>query len=51
MFADLHVKYPYYCPIIMKLKFSRQIFEKASNVKIHKNSSSDSRVPCERTDV
>ena len=35
----------------MKLKFSRQIFEKYSNIKFHKNPSSVSGdVPCGRTD-
>jgi len=36
----------------MKLEFSRQIFEKSSNIKLHKNLFSGSRVvPCERTDI
>jgi len=35
----------------MKLEFSRQIFEKSSNIKFHENLSSGSRVvPCGRTD-
>jgi hypothetical protein len=35
----------------MKPEFSRQIFEKVSNNKYHKNPSSDSRVvPCGQTD-
>ena len=34
----------------MKLEFSRQIFEKSSNIKFHENPSSGSRVvPCGRT--
>jgi len=34
----------------MKFKFSRHIFEKYSNTKFHKNSSSESRdVPCGQT--
>jgi len=42
----------YSCPIIMKLEFSRQIFEKHSNFKFHKNPSIGSRVvPCGRTDM
>ena len=42
----------YFCRILMKLQFSRQICEKYSNVKFHENSSSRSRVvPCERTDM
>ena len=31
-------------PILMKIEFSRQIFEKSSNVKFHENPSSESRV-------
>jgi hypothetical protein len=38
----------------MKLKFSRQILEKHSNIKFHKYSTSGNQVPCgqadERTD-
>ena len=35
----------------MKLKLSRQIFEKSSNIKFHANPSSGSRfVPCGQTD-
>jgi len=41
----------YSCQILMKLEFSRQIFKKYSNVKLHENASSGSRVvPCGRTD-
>jgi len=37
--------------ILMKLEFSRQLFEKNSNIKIHENPSSGSRVvPCGQTD-
>jgi len=33
--------------VLMKLEFSRQIFEKCSNIKFHENPSSGSRaVPC-----
>jgi len=36
----------------MKLEFSRQIFEKSTNIKFHENPSSGSRVvPCGRTDM
>ena len=36
---------PYSCPILMKLDFfSRNIFEKYSNIKFHENPSSGSRV-------
>ena len=38
-------------PILMKLEFSRHIFEKYSNIKFHENSLSGSQdVPCGRTD-
>jgi hypothetical protein len=41
----------YSCPILMKLEFSQQIFEKYSNIKLHDNPSSGSRVvPYEQTD-
>ena len=41
----------YSCEILMKLEFSRQIFEKYSNIKFHENPSRGSRVvPCRRTD-
>ena len=41
----------YSCDILMKLEFSRQIFEKYSNTKFREYSSSGSRVvPCGRTD-
>ena len=40
-----------FCWILVKLELSRQIFEKVSNVKLHKNPSSGSRVvSCGRTD-
>jgi hypothetical protein len=32
----------YACPILMKLEFSRQIFEKPSNIKFHEDPSSGS---------
>jgi hypothetical protein len=52
MYIDLHVKCFYSCPILKKLQFSQQIFEKSSNIKFHENPSSGSRVvPCERTDM
>jgi len=41
----------YSCQIFTQLEFSRQIFEKQSNIELHENSSSGSRgVPCGRTD-
>jgi hypothetical protein len=37
----------YSCPILMKVEFSQQIFEKYSNIKFHENPSSENRVvPC-----
>jgi hypothetical protein len=49
-FFGLHVKYPLFCPIVMRLTFSRHIFEKSSNIAFHENPSSGSRVyPCGRT--
>jgi hypothetical protein len=42
----------YSCPILMKLEFSRRIFEKSTNTKFHENPSSGSRVvPCGRKDM
>jgi hypothetical protein len=41
----------YYFGILMKLEFSRQIFEKSSDIKFHQNPSSGRRVvPCEQID-
>jgi hypothetical protein len=41
-----------FCPILMKLEFSWQIFEKSTNIKFHGSPSSGSRVvPWERTDM
>jgi len=41
----------YSCQSVMKLAFSREIFEKYSNIEFHKNPSSWSRVVrCGRTD-
>jgi len=34
----------YFCPILMKLELSEQIFEKSSNINFHENPSSGSRV-------
>ena len=44
MYIGLHVKYRYYCQILMKPEFARQIFEKYSNIKFHENPSIVSRV-------
>ena len=41
----------YFRPILMKLEFSRQFFEKHTNIKFHENTSTGSRVvPCGETD-
>ena len=50
-YIGLHVKYPCSRPVLMKLEFSRQVFEKSSNIKFHEIPSNGSRVvPCGRTD-
>jgi len=42
---------PYSCPILIKFEFSRQIFEKSSNIKFDENLPSGRRaVPCGRKD-
>jgi hypothetical protein len=41
---SLHVKYPYYCPILIKLEFFRHILEKSSNIRFLENKSSGSRI-------
>jgi hypothetical protein len=52
MYTCRHVKYPFACEILMKLKFSRQIFEKSTNIIFIKNPSSGSRdVPHGQTDM
>ena len=51
MYIDIHVKYPYFRQILIKLKFSRQISENRSDIKCHGNTPSGGRViPCGRTD-
>jgi hypothetical protein len=51
MYVGLHVKYPLFFQIFMKLEFSLKIFEKYSNVKFHENPPIGSRVvPCGPTD-
>jgi len=41
----------HFCQILIKLQFSRQIFEEYSDIKFHDNPSSGSRVgTCGRTD-
>jgi hypothetical protein len=44
MHIGLHVKYPLFFHILMKLEFSRHIVEKYSNIKFNENPSSGSRV-------
>jgi hypothetical protein len=52
MYIGRHVSTRYSCPILIKLEFSRQIFEKYSNIKFHENPSSGSRVvACGRADM
>jgi len=42
----------YTCQILMKLEFSRPVFEQCTNIKYHENPFSGSRiVPCGRTDM
>ena len=43
MYIGLHVKYRYFCSILVKLEYSLQIFEKCSNMKYHENASSENR--------
>jgi len=52
MYIDLHVTYPLFLSDFNGTWiFSRQIFEKFSNIKFHENPSSGSRVvPCGRID-
>ena len=50
MIIGLHVCTRYSCQILMKLKFSEQIFDKHANIKFHENPSSGSRVVLMRTD-
>jgi hypothetical protein len=51
MSSGLHVKVRYSCPILKNFEFSRQFFEKYSNIKFHENPSSGSRVvPCGQKD-
>ena len=55
MLKNMYIGHPvttrYCCPILMKLEFSGQIFEKLLDIKFHENSSSGSLVvPCGQTD-
>jgi len=52
MYIGLHVKHRLFCQIVMKLEYSRKIFEKCSGIKFHESLSRGSRVvPCGRTDT
>ena len=52
MYIGLHVKYPLFLPILMKLKISGAVFEKYSDIKFYENPSGGSQVvPCGRTDL
>jgi len=44
MYIGLHVNTGFSCPIVMELEFSRQFFEKCSNIKFYADPSSGSRV-------
>jgi hypothetical protein len=51
MYVGLHEKPRFYCQILIKRVYSRQILAKSSNIKFHENPSSGNRVvPCGRTD-
>jgi len=43
-YIDLRVRYTLLVSDFMTFDFSRQIFKKPSNIKLHENPSSDSRV-------
>jgi len=48
----IYEKYPLFLSILIKLEFSRQIFEKSSNTKFRENPFSESRaILYERTDI
>jgi len=52
MYIGLHESTVYSCQILIKLEFSRYIFEKYSNINFHENPYSDSRfVPRGQTDM
>ena len=51
MYIGLHVKYPLFYQILMKLGVSRHIFERHLNIKFYENPSNVSRVfTCGLTD-
>ena len=50
-YIGCHVKYPYFCPVLIKIEFYGQIFDKYWNIEFHENLSSGSRaVPYGQTD-
>jgi hypothetical protein len=52
MYIGVRVKYRYSCQVVVKLEFSRQIFERSWNIKFRENPHSGSRVVrCGRTDM
>ena len=52
MYIGRHATALYSCQMLMKLEFSRQMFEKHSNIKFHENPSNGNRVfPCEKIDA
>jgi len=51
MFISLHVNYPFYCPILMRLEFFLRSSEKYSNINFYENPSSWDRIfPCGQMD-
>jgi len=50
MYIVLHIKDRYSCQILMKLEFSRQIFEKHSNIKFREHPSNGGPSCTMRTD-
>ena len=50
MYVGLHVKYPLFLSLFIKLEFSRQIFKNYAKINFHENPSSGSPVvPCGNT--
>jgi len=51
VYIGRHVKYPLLQPSLIRIEFSRRIWEKHSNIKFNTNPFSGSRVvPCRQTD-
>ena len=52
MRLDLHIKFPLFFQVLMKLEFSQQIFDQKANIVFHQNRSCGGQiVPCGRTDM